>query len=301
MGIKDGRNDLRRNGIWIQHGWLGDDKWFEITGRNKRLYRDIKKIKEIASQFSCHGILYVYPHLCPTRADGKIPDIDESQAKLFLNEMKGFKVLPWIGGIRNEHCFLGLKEWRKKFLDSILTLFSKFPDLAGIHINIEPMPSGEQDFIELLKEIKNILPQGKILSVAAYPPPTIWHRFNNVHWDKIYYQQISKYADQMVIMMYDTAITDSKLYQSLISSWTYEVLCWQKNSKILLGVPVYDDKESGYHNPNVENLKNSIMGINRGLSNFKKMPDNYDGIAIYCEWEIDKNEWEYLRRNFLKR
>lgn len=306
MEIKDGRYNLHKNGIWIQHGWLGDDKWFKKTGRDKNSFRNIEKIKALSSQLTKHNILFVYPHLCPTQPDGKIPDIDDLQTKLFLQEMKDFAILPWVGGIKEQHCFLDSAKWRKNFIDSILAMLNKYPGFAGIHINIEPMPSGDQNYIELLKEIKRSLPEGKMLSIAAYPPPTIWHKFKEVHWEESYYRQISRQVHQMVVMMYDTAITNPKLYQSLIASWTNEVLSWTEYSKVLLGVPSYNDAGSGYHNPNVENLKNSIMGINAGLSNFDKTrlnsftktPEDYEGIAIYCEWEMDKDKWEYFSKYF---
>ena len=36
--IIDGRHDLRNNGIWLQHGWLGDDTWFERDTHATRPY-----------------------------------------------------------------------------------------------------------------------------------------------------------------------------------------------------------------------------------------------------------------------
>ncbi len=51
---------------------------------------------------------------------------------------------------------------------SVNKLLNANPLLAGIHINIEPVPSGNTDFLKLLKELKHRLPKGKILSVAAY-------------------------------------------------------------------------------------------------------------------------------------
>lgn len=33
-----GRNDLRSNGIWIQHGWLGDDQWFIRNSKDKMIF-----------------------------------------------------------------------------------------------------------------------------------------------------------------------------------------------------------------------------------------------------------------------
>ena len=29
MVVSDGSHDVKTNGIWLQHGWLGDDKWFQ--------------------------------------------------------------------------------------------------------------------------------------------------------------------------------------------------------------------------------------------------------------------------------
>ena len=42
------------------------------------------------------------------------------------------------------------------------------------------------------------------------------------------------------------------------------------------------------------------MGIHAGLSKFKSLPVNYTGVAIYCEWEMDDQEWKYLREEFEK-
>ena len=37
--ITDGRHDLGRNGIWLQHGWLGDADWFSRNGRSEQMTR----------------------------------------------------------------------------------------------------------------------------------------------------------------------------------------------------------------------------------------------------------------------
>ncbi|OYV03117.1 MAG: hypothetical protein CFE26_21500, partial [Verrucomicrobiales bacterium VVV1] len=47
--IQDGRHDLRTNGIWIGHGWLGDDSWFLENGKDKTLFRDDQKMKALAA------------------------------------------------------------------------------------------------------------------------------------------------------------------------------------------------------------------------------------------------------------
>ncbi len=116
----------------------------------------------------------------------------------------------------------------------------------------------------------------------------------NAIGDKAYYGQVAAHVDQMAVMMYDTAIRWQKPYQRLMADWTQEVLAWAPNGEILLGVPVYDDADSGYHFPKVENLDNALVGIHAGLARLSSLPANYRGIAIYCEWEMDRQEWRLL-------
>jgi hypothetical protein len=91
-------------------------------------------------------------------------------------------------------------------------------------------------------------------------------------------------------MMYDTALRVPKLYQQLMSTWTEQALNWSGDTGVLLGVPAYDDADVGYHTPKVENLENALKGIHAPLSRKADLPDNYLGIAIYCEWEMDGSE-----------
>ena len=62
--------------------------------------------------------------------------------------------------------------------------------------------------------------------------------------------------------------------------------------------PDLEDADVGYHDPKVENLTNALLGIHRGLSR-QPLPTNYQGIAIYCEWETSEAEWQYIRKHFL--
>ncbi len=160
-------------------------------------------------------------------------------------------------------------------------------------MNVEPIPSGNRHFVKLLKELRTALPEGKILSVAAYPPPTLWHPFSAVHWDRSYFEEIAGLADQMVVMMYDTTVRFRKAYSYLISSWIDEVLVWAGKTDVLFGLPAYN-RRSGHHDPDVENLENGLRGLHKGLSGFASLPANYRGIALYSEWEMEPEEWAYL-------
>ncbi|MBL7214492.1 MAG: glycoside hydrolase family 18 protein [Phycisphaerae bacterium] len=298
--IIDGRHDLKQNAIWIQHGWLADNNWLERNNKNSSLFRSQDHIQKLASLLKKNNIQYVFPHMCPCKRDGTLPPIDSEQTYLFLEEMSDFKILPWVGGVLDEQVILNSQEWRKNFITSIVELLNKHPQFDGIHINIEPLPSGTEEFVALIKELREQFPKEKILSVAAYPPPTRFHSFPEVHWEKAYYQEINQYADQIVVMMYDTAIQWKKVYQYIMSIWTQEVLTWAPNSMILLGVSGYED-DFDYHNPEVENIENGLLGIHAGLSRHRELPNNYVGVAIYCEWEMTDEKWNVFEKMFLEK
>jgi hypothetical protein len=167
-----------------------------------------------------------------------------------------------------------------------------------VHINVEPIPSGDKSFLAFLEIVRTALPSGKVLSIAAYPPPTRWHPSPDVHWSEAYFREVARRCDQVALMMYDAGQRVPKAYQKLMADWTEEVLAWSEGKPVLLGIPTYDDADSGYHNPNVENVTNAVLGVHRGLG-LHRLPENYQGIAIYCDWETSDSEWAYLREHFL--
>ena len=253
----------------------------------------------LASKLREHHITDVFPHLCPADVEGPIPAVDSGQVEKFLDAFSGFRVMPWIGGPNGGSARYRSEEWRKGFIASVKQLLENHSRLAGVHLNVEPLTSGDADFLKFLDELKVSLPASKLLSVAAYPPPTRWQPSEDVHWSENYFREVAKRCDQMAVMMYDTSLRVPKLYQNLMAAWTSEVLAWSEGKPVLLGVPTYSDVGVDYHHPKVENLQNGLLGVHRGLSR-QSPPTNYQGVAIYCDWETDDSEWKYFREHFLK-
>jgi hypothetical protein len=301
LDVRDGRHDRGQNGIWISHAWLGDDGWFIRNAKTNELsrYRSQETIRALATKFRDHHLTEVFPHLCPADIEGPIPSVDAGQVETFLDEFAGFRVMPWIGGPNGGSVRYRNKKWRHAFLASVQKLLEAHPRFAGVHLNVEPLTSGDTDFLKLLEELKAALPPEKLLSIAAYPPPARWQPSEEVHWGENYFRQVAKRCDQLAVMMYDTSLRVPKLYQRLMADWTTEVLAWSEGKPVLLGVPTYSDTGVEYHHPRVENLRNALLGIHRGLS-LQSLPPNYQGVAIYCDWETDESEWRYFREHFLK-
>ena len=55
-----------------------------------------------------------------------------------------------------------------------------------------------------------------------------------------------------------------------------------------------------YHFPDVENLENALLGIHGGLLKCASRPENYAGVAIYSEWEMDAAERKLFKIEFEK-
>jgi len=301
--LYDGRHDRGENGLWLQHGWLGDNGWFAETGKTleqRTLMRSPERVAELASLLDRHGIRDVFPHLCPANPDGSVMPVDAKATERFLDALPGRRVMPWIGGILDVHVHPSKPQWRKKFVASAAALCAEHARLAGVHVNVEPCPSGDAGFLDLLSELRAALPSEAVLSVAAYPPPTFLHPFEDVHWDEAYYRRVARLADQMVPMMYDTSLRTRMLYRRIMAEWTREVLAWSEGTPALLGLPAYDDADTGYHDPEIENLVEGLAGVHEALASHDALPDAYRGVAIYSDWEMDESEWATLRDGFLK-
>lgn len=301
LDVRDGRHDRGSNAVWLAHGWLGADEWFINNGKTNEFvrYRERNNVLELVAKVRTNRITDLYPHLCPATVEGHLPPIDDRQTELFLDAFVGFRVMPWVGGPNGSSVHADSSEWRKAFVRDIQRLLQRHPRFAGIHLNVEPMQDGCAEFLELLEAIRAALPEGKILSIAAYPPPTLWHAYPEVHWSEAYFRQVAKRCDQMAVMMYDAGQLLPKTYQKLMADWTVEVLAWSEGKPVLLGVPTYDDAGVGYHDPKVENLGNALPGIHRGLTR-AEVPTNYQGLAVYCDWETSEKEWAFWRKHFVQ-
>ncbi len=102
----DGRHDLKSNGIWLQHGWLGHDNWFRRYKKSSHQFRNPKQILKLRKLLAEHNIKYLYPHLCPSQPDGKIAEADPGQTRQFLMIMDRFRVMPWVGALSGFTLFL---------------------------------------------------------------------------------------------------------------------------------------------------------------------------------------------------
>lgn len=299
--VRDGRHDRGENGLWLAHGWMGADAWFSRWNKEsqKPSYHSPEALAALTERLRAHGITDIFPHLCPTEYDGSLPPVDDARTERFLDAVGPVRVWPWVGGTFPESVRLSDPEWCRKFIADVHSLLTRHPRLAGVQLNVEPMPDGTPEYLTFLEHLRAALPPGRLLSVAAYPPPTRWQRSIEVHWSDPYFRAVAQRCDHLAVMMYDTGIRLPKAYTHLMKSWTTEVLAWSGTTPVLLGVPAYEDADTPWHDPAVENLEHSLSGIHAALDG-SPLPAHYRGVAVYCDWEMNAEKWQTLRARFLK-
>jgi hypothetical protein len=293
------RIDRSRNAVWLEHRWLQDGVTEEeIAGLCRRL-------KE-------NHIRYVYPHLSPADNDGRLPPFSQQAARLFRRIVKreapDVQILPWVGGVKT-----GFRQTQEGTValdsDSYLQTFAGecvflTRDLGfdGIHLNIEPMDSGNSRLPEWLDYLKTRL-EGKTLSIAANKPSFL-EGFNvspERSWDVNYFAQIGRKCDQLVIMSYDTGLSQPFLYSLFVQEKISAILKRFDHErlpcKILLGVPTYD--EAPRHNVNAENIPSALKGLLSALSVRNMQRGSFEGIALYGYWTTSEEEWKQFANGWL--
>lgn len=289
-----------RNAMWARHDWVGASN-------------DNAAYNELVETASRHQITDIYFHVGPLNRRGEIEPEKYPFAGRLVTRIRSrtssIRMHAWIGQIEKAGGGpLDLSDMaiRRRIVDTGRI----FLDLGfdGVHFNIEPIYTGNRDFIDLLKRAKEITVRTqKILSVSCDEPEPfaganmLARTFMDKagFWKLAYYKEISGIVDQMAVMMYDTAIPFNWIYSSLVSRQTKQLVN-KLNSDVLLfiGIPSYDNKSKGFH-PEAENVASAIRGIQLGLQNTDPARLKSFGIAVYAEWTTDPDEWRIFEREWL--
>ncbi|MFN7955339.1 MAG: glycosyl hydrolase family 18 protein [bacterium] len=284
--------DRRDNAMWLSRHWLhepvSDDE-----------------LDVLVARLASHGIATVYPFLGPMdergwpgwRDRGVIRRFRHQQARDFRQRLRdrapNVRVVPWTGGIYREDVVLADRARIAGFLEQARWLTTD-GGFDGIHLNVEPLHDDDPEFLAFLAELREELPAGRLLSVAAYPPTTLLHPYKRVHWSRGYLDRVCRVADDLAVMTYDTALRWPTIYVRLMALWTRELATLPavraSECELRLGVPTYEDV-APWHDPRTETVTTALVGIRSGLARLASAPTAVRGIAIYADWTTDADEW----------
>ena len=281
-----------RNAVWLEHRWLEKP-------------HSVEEMEQLFRFLDHHGIVYAYPHLIPFDSAGRLPLHNREQMRAFLATARqvapNMKVLPWVGGLRVGYkrsrpgtIDLGDLGQRQRMVAECRGLMDEGFD--GIHVNVEPIANGDDDFLALLRALRTAVGTG-ILSLSATRPGPMAPAFApNFFWTADYYARIADTADQVVLMTYDTAIPTPGLYRRYVAYAAAMVtanLARSSRARVLVGIPTY--KDSGLmHRKGVETPENALIGVVSGLRG--RAGGTFEGVALYAEWTTDPEDWAVYER-----
>ncbi len=281
-----------RNAVWLEHRWLEKP-------------HSVEEMEQMFRFLDHHGIVYAYPHLIPFDSAGRLPLHDREQMRAFLASARrvapNMKVLPWVGGLRVGYkrsrpgtIDLGDLGQRQRMVAECRGLMDEGFD--GIHLNVEPIANGDDDYLALLRALRTAVGTG-ILSLSATRPGPVAPAFApNFFWTADYYLRIADAADQVVLMTYDTALPTPGLYRRYVAYAAATVtanLARSSRTRVLVGIPTYD--ETGLmHRKGVETPENALIGVVSGLRG--RAGGTFEGVALYAEWTTDPEDWAVYER-----
>ena len=282
-----------RNAVWLEHRWLEKD-------------HPVPEIEALLQSLDRRGIVYAYPHLIPFNGAGRLPLHSREEMRTFLAAARRvaprLKVLPWVGGLRVGYrrqrlgtVDLGDIAQRQRIAAECRGLMDEGFD--GVHVNIEPVPDGDDEFLALLRSLRTAIGGGLLSVSATRPGPFALPVAPNFFWSPEYYVRVAAEADQLVVMAYDTALPTASLYRRYMAyaaSSTTRNLARSGRARVLVGIPTYDSTGL-MHRSDVENPENAITGLVAGLRGVGG-GGTFEGVALYAEWTTDDAEWATYER-----
>ena len=289
-----------QNALWASHRWVGED-------------HTLSEYAQLADELRQNGITEVFFHVGPLTAEGTIDQERFPNAALLIEKLRALypevRAQAWIGQVEVAGGGpLDLSDQQVR--DGVVATATGFLDMGfdGVHYNIEPVSSGDRDFIDLLRRTRSVAQaRGKVVSVAAdeLEPLPGAERLVRLFakqagfWNRQYYLEVADSVDEIAVMMYDTALPADWLYGTLVAWETRNIVELVGDRVIIfMGVPSYEDQRWSF-NPRAENVESGLRGIQKGLEGFEGDELRNFGVAIYAEWTTDGHEWALYRREWL--
>ena len=282
--------DSNTNGLWVGRQWF--------TGVNVRtgLPVPLHDIEEFSTLIKKSGIRYVFVRTGTLLPSGAIPQLP-SQLYYELQRLNPDSMyLPWLSGDRRQ-LPLSSDAWRKEFIGELRKLTDR--GILGIHLNIEPVSSDDTGYLDLLRDIRLTFGKSFFLSHATRPAGpygvSLWGMKRHL-WSRDFYKSTMRYANQSVVMAYNTRLRFELPYRAFVAHQTGLLLDWScsvTGHRVLIGIPSYEHAPS-YSDPRTENIRTASLGVRSALSRKKKV-QCFDGVSIYSNWTTDPSDWSDYR------
>jgi hypothetical protein len=219
--------------------------------------------------------------------------------------LPGVRVQSWLGDVvGGGHLDLASPSTRQRILASDRQVLAEGFD--GVHYDLEPVPSGNRFYLDLLAETHALTrADGALLSVSAdqieplpgLAAPEQW-LFGRPHWWSTgFLHQVATRVDEVAIMTYDTALPTRAAYAGYVRVETRLALrAVPSTVALLIGLPAYHTHDLGHWN-SAETVAAAIRGVRLALG--PHPPRRPLGVALYVDFAATPADWSSYQRDWV--
>ncbi|MFJ3893593.1 hypothetical protein [Streptomyces sp. NPDC090083] len=294
--LSDGTYTRSKDAIWLGHAW--------VDGR-----KTDADVTALAGRLKDTGIRDLYVHSGPLEHDGTLPESDYPEAARLIEsvhrELPGVRVQAWLGDKLATESPDGLRlrnpDTRTAIVASTRQILAA--GFEGAHFDLEPLHSGDADYLDLLDRLHAVTrAHGAQLSVAAHQidPLPAFHAFwgtvtgHPKWWSQAYFGQVARRVDQIAVMSYDTMQPLQNLYGGYVAQQTSLALeVTPASTDLLMGLPFFHENRFG-HRGAAETVPAAVRGVRLGLSRTDAHRKNF-GVALYVDFAATEADWTAYR------
>jgi hypothetical protein len=293
--LQDGTRTRGKDAIWLGHAW--------VDGRKKDA-----DVRAFAERIRGTGIKDLYVHAGPLEHDGTLPADRYPRARRLIDavhrEMPGIRVQAWLGDVLANDGPDGLR-LDERSRDAVVASARQILDAGfeGVHFDLEPLLSGDRDYLSLLDALRELTRDRKAqLSVAAHqidPLPAL-HRVNAAvtgrekWWSQSFFGEVARRVDQIAVMSYDTWMPLEGMYGGYVAQQTALALeVTPPGTDLLMGLPFFHEDDLGHHE-NAETVAAAVRGTRLGLGRTDRDRKRF-GVALYVDFAAEEGDWKAYR------
>ena len=298
-GTEDGTRTRGKDAIWLGHAW--------VDGRKKDA-----DVVAFAERIRGTGIKDLYVHAGPLEHDGTLPADRYPRARWLIDavhrEMPGIRIQAWLGDVLATEGPNGLHLDDEKSRASVVASARQILDAGfeGVHFDLEPLLSGDRDYLSLLDDLRELTSSRKAqLSVAAHQidPLPAAHRVNGAltgrqkWWSQQFFGEVARRVDQIAVMSYDTWMPLESLYGGYVAQQTTLALeVTPESTDLLMGLPFFHEDDWGHHE-NAETVAAAVRGTRLGLGRTDRERERF-GVALYVDFAALDEDWAAYREGW---
>jgi hypothetical protein len=275
------------DGLWLGHAW--------IDGR-----RTAADLDTLAGRLRQTGIRDVFVHVGPLSDNGSLNPALRPRARWLLtalhHRLPRVRMQAWLGDLVGpRHLDLADPGTRTRVLSGAAQVLDEGFD--GIHYDLEPVPSGNRGYLELLAATHALTrARHATLSVAGdqiEPLPQLhtlqqWISGRPHWWSTGYLHAVAGRVDEIGLMAYDTGVPTRAAYSGYVRVQTQLALAAiPPGVALLIGLPAYHDSEPGHTSG--EAVAAAIRGVRLALG--PHPPRRPIGVALYSDYTATQADW----------